>query len=144
MRYADYNKLSAEEQQKLHWRRHPRVRTATIFSVLFALVLVVFLLRVFQNRRMHVNRKPNKLEAFTVAKGFIKDKLKQPATATFPNNKFESVIDTASNSYQISSTVSSQDSTGTLIKKNWQIQLGYTGGDWADKKSWKVGEITIK
>jgi hypothetical protein len=143
MKYADWNKLDDDEKKTMHWRHHPRVRTATIFSILFAVVFAVVLLRVFQNRRMHVNRKPNNKEAFTIAKVFVKDRLKQPATASFPGNKFKSVIDTAQNSYNISSFVTVQDSSGKLIKSPWQVTLAYTGGDWADRKSWKVLSIKI-
>ena len=92
---------------------------------------------------MHVNRKPNNKEAFAIAKVFVKDKLKQPATASFSKNNFQSDIDTAANSYQISSTVDAQDSSGRIVKTAWQVKLAYKGGDWADRKSWDVLDIAI-
>ncbi|GGH04463.1 hypothetical protein [Mucilaginibacter phyllosphaerae] len=144
MKYSEWNNLSQEDKKNTHWRRRPHVRTATIFSILFALVFIVFMLRVFQNRRMHVNRKPNAKEAFAIAKVFVNDKLKQPATASFPKSDFESTIDTAQNSYYISSTVDEQDSSGRMSKSEWQVKLSYTGGDWADRKSWKLVDILIK
>lgn len=143
MKYADWNNLSDEEKKNKHWRHHPRIRIATIFSILFALVFFVVMLRVLQNRRIHVNRKPNDKEAFSIAKAFVTDKLPQPGTANFPKNKFESVIDTAHNSYNISSFVNSQDSSGKTVKSTWQVNLSYKGGDWADKKSWTVVELKI-
>ena len=92
---------------------------------------------------MHVNRKPNDKEAFAIAKVFIKDGLKQPATATFPGNKFKADIDTAHSSYQVSSTVNTQDSSGKIVKLAWQVKLAYKGGDWADRKSWNVTDLNI-
>lgn len=138
MRYSQWNNLTDEEKKNTHWRSHPRIRVATIFSVLFALMFFVILLTVLKNKRVHVNRKPNSMEAFSVAKSFVKNKLSQPATATFPDNKFDAQVDTANNSYQISSYVNAQDSAGKSVKTNWQINLAYAGGDWADTKSWRV------
>ena len=143
MRIADWNKIDEEEKRNLHWKHHPRTRIASLFSIIFVIVFVVVMMRIFQNRRVHVNRKPNAKEAFTVAKVFIKDKLKQPATASFARNKFESNIDTAHNSYQISSYVEAQDSSGHLLKTPWQIKMAYKGGDWADRKSWSVTNIMM-
>jgi hypothetical protein len=143
MRYSEWNKLNDDEKKNAHWKKHPRIRVATIFSILFALVFGFALLRIFKNKRVHVNRQPNALEAFTVSKTIIKNKLQYPATTSFPTNKYQSLIDTATNSYQVSSTLNAQDSTGKIGKLNWKVQLTYTGGDWADPKSWRVNNITI-
>ena len=143
MKFAEWNNLSDEEKQKTPWKQHPRMRLATLFSIIVAVVFIVVLLRIFQNRRIHVNRKPNNKEAFTMAKVFVKDGLQQPATATFKRNDFKSIIDTASGQYQISSSVTSQDSVGKSKDHDWQIKLAYTGGDWADRRSWKVMSLII-
>ena len=142
MRYSAWNKLSDEQKKNAHWKHHPRIRVATIFTILFALVFGVALLRVFKNKRVHVNRKPNRLEAFSTAKLLIKNKLKRPAT--FPGNTFDADIDTAQSAYHITSYVNTQDSTGKFVKINWQINMNYTGGDWADTKSWQVAGIEFK
>ncbi|WP_374950826.1 hypothetical protein [Mucilaginibacter sp.] len=143
MRYAEWNSLTNEQRKNAHWHHHPRVRLATIFSVLFALVFVVFLSRVFQNRRVHVNRKPNDKEAFAIAKAFVKDRVNQPQSATFAKNDFEKQIDTGRNSYTISSYVNVQDSSGKFSKKQWKVELAYKGGDWADKSSWDLVGVNI-
>lgn len=143
MKYSEWNNLSAEDKKNTHWKHHPHIRITTIFSILFAILFFVVMLRVLQNRRIHVNRKPNAKEAFTIAKVFVSDRLKQPGTASFPKSKFESDIDTAHNSYHISSYVDAQDSSGKTIKSAWQVKLSYTGGDWADRKSWKLIEVMI-
>ncbi|MBD1391745.1 hypothetical protein [Mucilaginibacter glaciei] len=143
MRYAEWNSLSNDQRKNAHWRHHPRVRLATIFSILFALVFVVFMSRIFQNRRLHVNRKPIDKEAFAIAKAFVKEKVNQPESATFSKDDFQGNVDTAHNLYQISSYVNAQDSRGKFSKSQWQAKLAYTGGDWADKNSWKVLEMVI-
>jgi hypothetical protein len=143
MKYSEWNKLDDEGKKRLHWRHHPHIRVATLFSIVFAIVFAVVLLRVFQNRRMYVNRKPNAMEAFAIAKVFVKDSIMRAASATFPKNKFESVVDTANNSYNISSTVNQQDSSGKFYTTPWQVKLAYTGGDWASKNSWNLVDIKL-
>jgi hypothetical protein len=144
MKYAEWNNLSDDDKNNTHWKHHPRIRIFTLFSILFAIVFVVVLLRIFQNRRIHVNRKPNNKEAFAIAKVFIKDRLKQPGTANFPKNNFQSNIDTGRNSYNIASFVDAQDSTGKMVKIQWQVKLAYNGGDWADRSSWKLMAVKIQ
>lgn len=143
MNYSEWNKLSNEQKQVVHWRHHPHVRTAKIFTILVALLLGVFLLSVFRNKRIHVNRKPNKLEAFAAAKIFVNNHLNQSSTSVFPKNSFIANIDTSHNSYEISSTVSAQDSSGKMQLNSWSIKLAYKGGDWANPESWKVLELNI-
>ncbi|MBK0379519.1 hypothetical protein [Mucilaginibacter segetis] len=143
MRYSEWRNLTPEEKKNTSWKKHPHIRTATIFSILFAIVFAVFLLRVFQNRRIHVNRKPNDKEAFAIAKEFVKQKLKQPSTSVFPKNDFTSTIDTATNSYQVRSTLKTLNDDGKMVRSEWKVNLIYTGGDWADKKSWQLKDVTI-
>lgn len=143
MKYADWNKLTAEEKKAKHWKHHPRVRVATIFSILFAVVLFVFLLKIVQNTRTHVNRKPNDKEAYSVAKTFVQARLKQPATAVFPKSDYQATVDTALNAYDISSTVKSQDSSGKQVTSNWQVKMAYKGGDWADPNNWRLTDVAL-
>jgi len=143
MKYAEWNNLNDEQKKNTHWRHHPRVRIATIFTVLFAIVFAVVLLRVFQNKRVHVNRNPNAAEAFSIAKVFVLDEVKQPASATFPKNKYTSNVDTLHNRYVIQSTIDAQDSSGKFKRTPWRVQLSYKGGDWADRKSWQLVNINI-
>jgi hypothetical protein len=143
MKYSEWKQLDAEQRKNTHWKQHPRIRIATIFSILFAIAFFLFVARIMQNRRIHVNRKPIDKEAFAIAKVFVKDKLKQPASASFPKSNFNANIDTLHNSYQIASTVDAQDSSGKIVKLPWQVKLAYKGGDWADRKSWDVLDLNI-
>ncbi|TWR27061.1 hypothetical protein FPZ42_08495 [Mucilaginibacter achroorhodeus] len=143
MRYADWKKLTDEEKKAIHWRKHPHIRTATIFSIVGALIFALFMLRVFQNKRVHVNRKPNDKEAYEAAKRIVNGKLLLPQTSVFPKSDFTSNIDTAKNTYTIHSTVDTQDSSGKTVKMDWETNMSYQGGDWADSRSWLVKAITI-
>ncbi|MBL4677760.1 MAG: hypothetical protein JKY70_16390 [Mucilaginibacter sp.] len=143
MKYADWKKLSVEEKRNTHWKHHPHVRTATVLTILAACFFAVFMLRVFQNKRVHVNRKPNAREAYETAKHFVNDRLLLPQTATFPKNDFTADIDTARNIYFLQSTVNAQDSSGKTEQSKWETHLSYLGGDWADPKSWRVIDLKI-
>ncbi|RFZ90827.1 hypothetical protein D0C36_17905 [Mucilaginibacter conchicola] len=143
MKYADWNKLTPQEKRSTHWKHHPHMRTATVFTLLAAFFFAVFMLRVFQNKRVHVNRKPNAREAYETAKHFVNDRLLLPETSVFPKSDFTADIDTAKNIYYIQSTVNAQDSSGKTVKSLWEARLSYQGGDWADRKSWRVMDLKI-
>ena len=143
MKYKEWNNLSQEEKNKTLWKYHPRIRIMKMFSFLFVIVMLIFVFRVLQNRRVHVNRKPNAKEAFTIAKVFVKDKMQQPATANFTKSDFQADIDTAKNIYSITSYVNAQDSSGKIVKTNWQVKLAYKGGDWSEKASWVVNSLQL-
>jgi hypothetical protein len=51
MKYSQWNDLSDEDKKNSHWKRHPRIRIATIFGIVFAVFFFVVMLRVLQNRR---------------------------------------------------------------------------------------------
>ncbi len=142
MKYSDWKLLTKEEKQQVKFKHHPHVRIATLFSVLFVLLLLVFVFRVLKNRTIHVVRKPTPEEAFFMAKEFVKDKLKMPATADFASQK-QVKADTARDRYQVTSQVNVQDVNGKPTKVNWNIMLSYTGGDWADQQSWKIMNLQM-
>ncbi len=144
MKYTDWQALSTEERKTIGWHHHPRIRTATLFSITFIIAFIIIVFGISKNSSVHLNRKPIAREAFTIATTFIREKLKQPATASFPGSTFTSVIDTANNSYQVNSSVKSINENGKTINANWQIKLQYLGGDWSERKSWKVVEIIIE
>lgn len=101
------------------------------------------MLGISKNSAIHLNRKPTAKEAFTMAKLFVKEKLKQPQKAVFPNNSFKSVIDTTINSYEVQSTVKIENDSGKMEQSAWEVKMLYTDGDWAEKNSWQVKNINI-
>jgi len=105
--------------------------------------VVLFIVRVGKNETSHLNRKPNKDEAYSMAQNFVKDKLKLPASAVFPKNGFEANIDTVTNTYVLNGLVNAQGIDGHFVKQQWTTHLKFTGGDWANRKSWVVEEVSI-
>lgn len=143
MKHSDWKALSEEERKTLGWHRHPHIRTATIYAIVFAIAFIVVILGISKNSTVHLNRKPTAREAFETAKVFVKDKLKQPTTANFPENSYKPVIDTATNSYQLQSVIKFITTSGKTIKSNWIIKMHYIKGDWSEKTSWQVESITM-
>ncbi|QEM04395.1 hypothetical protein DIU31_013080 [Mucilaginibacter rubeus] len=143
MKYSEWKTLSADERQNIGWHRHPHIRTATLFAIVFAITFIIVVLGISKNSTIHLNRKPTAKEAFTMAKLFVKEKLKQPQKAIFPNNSFKSVIDTTTNSYEVQSTVKIENDSGKMEQSAWEVKMLYTDGDWAEKNSWQVKKIDI-
>ncbi|HEX8022392.1 hypothetical protein [Mucilaginibacter sp.] len=143
MKYSEWKTLSADERQSIGWHRHPHIRTATLFAIVFAITFIIVVLGISKNSTIHLNRKPTAKEAFTMAKLFVKEKLKQPQKAVFPNNSFKSVIDTTTNSYEVQSTVKIENDRGKMEQSAWEVKMLYTDGDWAEKNSWQVKNINI-
>ena len=119
MKYSDWRSLSVEEQKAAGWQRHPHIKTATLFIIAFIVVFIIVIFGISKNTTVHLNRKPTAQEAFSVAKIFVKERLKQPTTAVFPDNSFKPVIDTAQNSYQLQSTVKAINTNGKMEKSDW-------------------------
>jgi D-arabinose 1-dehydrogenase-like Zn-dependent alcohol dehydrogenase len=144
MKYTEWKALSNDERKSIGWHRHPRIKTATLFGITLIIVFIVVVFGISKNTSVHLNRKPTAREAFNAATIFVKERLQQPAAASFPTSAFTSVIDTAVSSYQVNSSVKSLDKSGKTINANWEIKMQYQGGDWSERKSWKVVEVSIK
>lgn len=143
MNFSEWRALSAEERSNTKWHRQPHIKAATLFAIVVGIFVVLFIVRVGKNETSHLNRKPTAEEAYSMAQGFVKDKLKLPASAVFPKNGFESNIDTTQNSYVLNGSVNAQGTDGHFIKQKWETHLKFTGGDWANRKSWVVEDVKI-
>ncbi|UOE51807.1 hypothetical protein MTO98_12025 [Mucilaginibacter sp. SMC90] len=143
MKYSEWKALSADERKNIRWHRHPHIRTATLFAIAFAITFIIVVMGISKNSTVHLNRKPTPKEAFAMAKQFVKDKLKQPEKAVFPENAFKSDIDTTTSSYQVQSTVKVENESGKMVQSAWEVKMQYTNGDWAEKNSWQVKDVNI-
>jgi hypothetical protein len=143
MKYSEWKTLSADERKNIGWQRRPNIRTATLFTIAFIVTFVIVLFGINKNSTVHLNRKPTAKEAFAIAKVFVKDKLKHPEKAVFPSSGFKSTIDTASNNYNVQSSIKIEDDGGKMEPSNWEVKMVYTDGDWSEKNSWQVKDITI-
>ncbi|WP_183560222.1 hypothetical protein [Mucilaginibacter sp. SP1R1] len=143
MKYSEWKTLSDTDRKNTGWYRHPHIKTFTLFTIAFAIAFIIVVLGISKNSTVHLNRKPTAQEAFNIAKVFVKDHLKQPSTAAFPDNSFKPAIDTANNSYQIQSFVKALNVNGKMIRSTWDISMHYIGGDWSEKNSWQVVSVTL-
>jgi len=143
MKYSDWKSLNEEERKAAGWHRHPHIKTATLFTITFIVVFIVVIFGISKNTTVHLNRKPTAQEAFNIAKVFVKERLKQPSTAVFPDHSFKPAIDTAQNNYQLQSTVKAINTNGKMENADWLINMHYTGGDWSEKTSWEVKSVNI-
>jgi hypothetical protein len=143
MKYSEWKTLTADERKNIGWHRHPHIRTGTLFALAFAITFIIVMFGISKNSKVHVNRKPTAKEAFDISKQLVKDKLKQPERAVFPNASFKSIINTTTNSYEVQSTVKIENDSGKMEQSAWEVKMLYTDGDWADKNSWQVKEISI-
>jgi hypothetical protein len=144
MKFSEWKALTADERKVIKWRHRPHIKAATLFGIAFLMFAFLFIARVGKNETAHLSVKPNATQAYKMAQNFVKDKLKLPASADFPKNSFESNIDTASNSYQLSGLVNAQDVAGHFQKQQWTANMKFIGGDWADRKSWQVEQVDVK
>ncbi|WPU96589.1 hypothetical protein SNE25_13780 [Mucilaginibacter sabulilitoris] len=143
MKYSEWRLLNDSERKSLGWHRHPRIKTVTLFTIAFIIIFVIVIFGISKNSTVHLNRKPTAQEAFNIAKVFVKDHLKQPSTAVFPNHTFKQAIDTAKNNYQIQSVVKALNISGKMVKSDWIVNMHYIGGDWSDKSSWQTDAVNI-
>jgi hypothetical protein len=144
MNFSQWRALSADERQLIKWRHRPHVKAGTIFIIVFLIFVALFIARISKNETRHLNTKPSPDQAYTMAQSFVKDKLKLPASANFPKNKFDSNIDPASDVYQLNGFVNAQDTQGRFIKQQWTATLKFIGGDWSERGSWEIEKIEIK
>jgi hypothetical protein len=143
MKYSDWKTLSADERKNIGWHRHPHIRTGSLFVLVFAITFIIVVMGISKNSTVHLNRRPTAKEAFAISKQLVKEKLKQPEKAVFPDASFKYIIDTTTNSYQVKSTVKIENDSGKMEQSAWEVKMLYTDGDWAEKNSWQVKDISI-
>lgn len=81
--------------------------------------------------------------AYIIAKGFVKDNLKSPSSASFWHYDF-SWSKLGNHKYYIHSYVDADNSYGANIKTEWKVQLEYSGsGDDLEQSNWKLLDIKI-
>jgi Na+-transporting NADH:ubiquinone oxidoreductase subunit NqrF len=143
MKYSEWKSLDADERKNISWHRRPHIRTATLFTIAFGVAFIIIVLGISKNSTVHINRKPTKTEAYSIAKTFVKDKLKQPEKAVFANKADQWVTDTATDTYNVGAWVKIENDSGKLERSAWEVKMKYIDGDWAEKSSWQVISITV-
>ena len=70
------------------------------------------------------------IEAYRTTQGFVKQHLKAPATAQFPNYDKNFVQVIGKDSVQVNSYVDSQNGFGVMLRSTYVIQMYKKGNDW--------------
>ena len=96
------------------------------FAYLFILITVLFtaiVISIGTNKDEPIEH--NIFSAYRYAEGFIKESLKSPSTAVFPNRKEKSqhVKDLGFGEYQINSWVDSQNGFGAMVRSKWSCKI---------------------
>ncbi|RKR83417.1 hypothetical protein BDD43_3625 [Mucilaginibacter gracilis] len=143
MSFLEPGTQSVDESKKGKLLQSPHIKTASLFGVVLFLFAMLFIFGIDKNETRHLSVKPNAQQAYSMAQSFVKDKLKLPASADFSKNNFHANIDTSTNTYVLNGYVNAQSVGGRFIKQQWTTKLKFTGGDWANRKSWQVELVDI-
>jgi len=81
-----------------------------------------------------------KNDAWTMAKDFVRDRLKSPSTAEFPDSSDDGVVvsDNQDGTYDIVGYVDSQNSFGAMLRVKFVCKLGNTNDD-----NWRLYSLDI-
>ena len=69
-------------------------------------------------------------DAYSMAKEFIKDKLKAPATAIFPPITEVYINQTNKNTWIVICHVDAENTYGALIRETWSVEMTENSGTW--------------
>ncbi len=82
-------------------------------------------------------------EAYVMAQGFVKAMLKSPKTADFPFLDY-SHRNLGDGKWIIQSYVDSQNGFGAMIRTQYQVEMQFNGGDWAEQRNWTLLDISTQ
>jgi hypothetical protein len=93
------------------------------------------------------DRKVREAMAYDVCKDFVKERLKAPRSAKFPNfynDRDEILVIENESIYTIKSTVDAENSFGASLRSRFRCQVrDENGGGDAEKVSWELIEVTF-
>lgn len=88
------------------------------------------------------NDVPDEGEAYIIAKHFVEQNLKAPATADFPWSADQS-IKKPDGRYIVRGHVDSENSFGANIRSQFLVEMRFKGGEWNDWNNWTLTGIAI-
>lgn len=111
----------ADEQNK-------KSKGCLIFLLIFIIGGVIFTNVIdFDNNE---NKGPTKLTAYSMAQGWVEDRLKAPSTADFPGGQYEEhTTKISENKFRINSYVDAENSYGAMIRTEFTAEVEYLGDD---------------
>jgi hypothetical protein len=110
--------------------------------VITLLVIVCVCLLSYQLINRKQNDYNNATMAYLMCQEFVKDDLKAPATAKFPDISEVSIISTFSNDpnrYKVNGYVDAENGFGALLRSRFTCNISYSGND-----KWTINELTIQ
>jgi hypothetical protein len=96
--------------------------------------------KVEQKRKQELNS-VDESQAFIISKNFVQAMLKSPKTADFPFLDY-SHRNLGDGKWIIQSYVDSQNGFGAMIRTQYQVEMQFNGGDWAEQRNWTLVDIT--
>jgi len=115
-----------------------------IFAIVVIALVVYFLTKDDGTKTSQpaTSNTPDKIDAYLVAKEFVKDELKAPATANFGDNY--TFVDNQDSTYDLAGTVDSQNSFGANLRATWRVSLRWIGGSPENYVNYKLLDIYVK
>lgn len=122
--------------------RHPASRASGVLgdtnswprAILGFVVLIVISIWLFTS--CNQAQEPSSTEAGLVCEGFVKSRLKSPATANFSSTTAYS----SGEGYTATTTVDSQNSFGATLRSKWTCEVAWD----KDRQKWQLAAITQK
>ena len=149
MKYKEFMKLSKEDRKKVPFKNAPIASKIGLFTVI-ACILTVIIVAICdpsgtdgdQNKKAIIDTLKLELHTYSLTKEVVKQNLKSPASASFPDNiHFGLLMD---NSVIIKGYVDSQNSFGAMLRTNYYIKWKYLGGDIFEEKNLKFIEFEFE
>lgn len=82
-------------------------------------------------------------QAFIISQNFVQAMLKSPKTADFPFLDY-SHRNLGDGKWIIQSYVDSQNGFGAMIRTEYQVEMQFNGGNWAEQRNWTLLDITTQ
>lgn len=117
-------------------------KSSGCFSIISGIVLIIIIIAIFSpDPKDSGSKVPDKIDAYLMAKDYVKQELKAPATAEFSDYTCEEGPDST---YSLDGNVDSQNSFGAMLRSSWTVKLKWLGGDAELPTSWQLIDIDIR
>jgi len=85
-----------------------------------------------------------KITAYLFSQEFVKNELKAPHTAVFPDADFNLIdVNDSDSTFTVRSYVDAQNAFGASIRNRYNVKLRFTGGNMNDGHNWELLDIHL-
>lgn len=99
-------------------------KSALVVAIILAVLVLSYLVISENSKEEKIFEKDLKIDAFVIAKNFIRQNLKAPSTAEFQSYP-EATISNDGNQFTIYTYVDAQNSFGAMIRTHFRVVLKY-------------------